>query len=150
MTIAPAVRVAHQGGDEELRRALEQGIDLAQVGAVAAIVPTVPQLLQQPDAAHRPQAPLGSIDRAGLAPQVGVVVHHPTGRVVERLCGVRAGLGQIEQHGFQRLHALVQCVGFAGPVVHLGVDVDGVLAFPRRLHQVVPDALQIGRLGAWP
>ena len=34
------------------------------------------------------------------------------------------------------------------PVVHLGVDVDGVLAVPGRLELVVPDALQVGRLAA--
>ena len=38
-------------------------------------------------------------------------------------------------------------VGFFGrPVVHLRIDVDGVLTVPGRVHTVVPDALQIGRL----
>ena len=36
------------------------------------------------------------------------------------------------------------------PVVHLGVDVDRVLARPGRAHALVPDALQIGRLPAGP
>ena len=36
------------------------------------------------------------------------------------------------------------------PVVHLGVDVDGVVRAPRRPHLVVPDALQVGRLRAGP
>ena len=43
-----------------------------------------------------------------------------------------------------------QRVGFARPVVHLGVDVDRVLAFPRRVQQVVPDALQVRWLRARP
>ena len=32
---------------------------------------------------------------------------------------------------------------FRRPVVHLGVDIDRVLAFPRRRHQGIPDALQV-------
>ena len=36
------------------------------------------------------------------------------------------------------------------PVVHLRVDVDGVVAAPRRPDLVVPDALQVGRLRARP
>lgn len=35
-----------------------------------------------------------------------------------------------------------------GPVVHLGVDVDGVVAAPRRADQVVPEALEVGGLAA--
>ena len=39
-------------------------------------------------------------------------------------------------------------VGLGRPVVHLGVDVDRVLAAPGRGQAVVPDALEIGRLAA--
>ena len=33
---------------------------------------------------------------------------------------------------------------FGEPVVHLGIDVDRVLAAPGRIDRLVPDALQIG------
>jgi len=36
--------------------------------------------------------------------------------------------------------------GSGYPVVHLGIDVDGVLAVPRGIPLVVPYTLQIGRL----
>ena len=53
------------------------------------------------------------------------------GRATSRISGSTA-LGQIRR--------------FSRPVVHLGVDVDRVLAFPGRLHLIVPDALEIRRL----
>ena len=40
-----------------------------------------------------------------------------------------------------------QITDFGRPVVHLNVDVRGVLAIPRRRHLVIPYALQVGRHG---
>ena len=57
-------------------------------------------------------------------------------------------LGQILQRVEQRLVTFRQVGHLGGPVVHLGVDVDRVFAFPRRLLRFVPQALQIGRLPA--
>ncbi len=34
------------------------------------------------------------------------------------------------------------------PVVHFGIDIDGVFAIPGRKQLIVPDALQVGRLAA--
>ena len=48
----------------------------------------------------------------------------------------------------QRGLALTQIGGQRRPIVHLGVDVDGVIAAPRRSRIVVPYPLQVGRLGA--
>jgi len=39
-----------------------------------------------------------------------------------------------------------QVAHFGGPVVHLGVDVDCVLAIPGRFEVLIPKALQIGGL----
>ena len=46
--------------------------------------------------------------------------------------------------------SIVSCEvrGHRRPVVHLGVDVDRVLASPRRRQAVVPDPLQVGGLRA--
>ena len=43
-----------------------------------------------------------------------------------------------------------QVGAFRRPVVHLCIDVDRVVAAPRRADHVVPNALEVGRLGAWP
>ena len=50
----------------------------------------------------------------------------------------------------QRIHRLGQVGRERRPVVHLGVDVDGVLAAPRRRHALVPEALQVRRLRTGP
>ena len=46
---------------------------------------------------------------------------------------------QIEERKMQ----LCEVRAFGEPVVHLGVDVDGVLRAPGRVDRLVPDALQI-------
>ena len=53
-------------------------------------------------------------------------------------------LDQVEERpgGFR------QVADFGRPVVHLEIDVGGVLAVPWRRHAFVPDALQVGRHGA--
>jgi len=63
---------------------------------------------------------------------------------------VRAGLGQIHHHRHERLDALAEVHRLGRPVVHLGIDVDRVLALPGRIHALVPEALEIGRLRARP
>ena len=62
-------------------------------------------------------------------------------------CGRR--LGQVHDHRVQRLDTLGQIARLGRPVIHLGVDVDGVLAAPRRAHAGIPQALQRRRLSAW-
>ena len=64
-----------------------------------------------------------------------------------RLC---ARLGELFDHREKRLHALAEICRFGRPVVHLRVDVDRVLAAPRRGERVIPQTLQVCRLGARP
>ena len=73
-------------------------------------------------------------------------MRHPAARAVHLACRSRAGHRQVRHHRHQRVHRLGQVGRERRPVVHLGVDVDGVLAAPRRRHALVPDALQVGRL----
>src|ERR1051325_6262732 len=100
----------------------------------------------EPRAAGGPEAPQWSIDRRCLSPEIGVVMTDPTTRAVLNTRRARAVLDQFRNHPQQRLVTLRKISRLGRPVVHLGVDIDGVLAFPRRRHQVVPDALQVGGL----
>ena len=72
----------------------------------------------------------------------------PTMRAVVNLGGVAASLGQLLNQVEQGFMAFGKIGRFGRPIVHLGVDVDSVLAAPRRLQVIVPQALQIGRLAA--
>ena len=61
----------------------------------------------------------------------------------------RPGDRQVLDQRRERIHRLLEIRGERRPVVHLGVDVDRVLAAPRRREAVVPDPLQVGRLRPW-
>ena len=59
-------------------------------------------------------------------------------------------VGELADHPEQRFGALGEVPDLGRPVVHLGVDVGRVLGIPGRIHLVVPDALEVGRLGPRP
>ena len=94
---------------------------------------------------QKPQGP--SIGR-GRPPEIGVVVGDPAAGAPMHLGGAGAGYREVLDHGHQRLDALAQVGGLGRPVVHLGIDVDRVLAAPGRVQAVVPQALERGRLAA--
>jgi len=144
------LRFFHKCVEEELARPFQRWIDLREEGPVAAELVVVPQVLAQPRAARRPEAPERAVDRPRSSPQVRVMVADPAACAPVDAGGPGAGLGQVHHHRDQRLDALAQGRRLGGPVVHLRVDVDRVLAAPGRTHAVVPDALEVGRLCARP
>ena len=90
-------------------------------------------------------------DRQRPAPHVGVVVGDPAAGPVQGARHLRALLGEPVQQVEQRLVALAEPGRLGAPVVHLGVDVDGVVRRPRWPQVLVPDALEVGgRSGARP
>ena len=147
----PAVRrLLDERIEEELRRTLEQWVEALQVAAIAGVFVAIPQRQRQPRAAGGPHTPLRSVDRSGRAPEIGVVMRHPTAGAVHLARRSRAGDREIRHHRRQWIHRLGQVGRERRPVVHLGVDVDGVLAAPRRRHALVPEALQVCRLRTRP
>lgn len=140
------LRVHLEGVEEEFHRPLHHRVVAAQRARVPGEPVVVPQHHAQPGTAGRPHAVLGGVHRRGAAPAVGVVVEHPAGGVVEGLGGAGAGLGQFVHHAHGRVPALGEVAGSGGPVVHLEVDVDGVLGLPGRVQAVVPQSLEIGGL----
>ena len=146
----PVRRLFDERVEEELRRALEDRVDRAQVGTIAGVVEAIPQRDRKPCASRWPDSPLRTVDRRGGAPQVGVVVRHPAAGAVHLPRRSRAGDRQVGHHRREGIHRLGQVRRQRRPVVHLGVDVDRVLAAPGRRQAVVPDALQVGRLRTRP
>ena len=141
-------RLLDQRVEEKLRRAFHRGINLFQLRRVAGEKIMVPQILAQPRAAPGPHAPIRAVNRPGRAPEVGVVMRHPAARAVLHLSRARAGLGHFQNHLRERFDAFAEVAGLGGPVIHLGVDVDGVFAVPRRRHGIVPQTLQRRGLAA--
>ena len=104
-------------------------------------------MLAEPRGAGGPH-PIDVVDRRGAEPEVGVVMKHPPAAAVHLFRGARAADAQIVDHVPERGATLGDVGDLAGPVVHLEVDVGRVLAFPRRVEQLVPHALEIGGLRA--
>ena len=98
----------------------------------------------EPRCPHRPER-RGNVAvlRVGVAPQIGVVVGDEAAAVIQLSRGALAVRHHAGQQVKQRFLALCQAADVGGPVVHLGVDIDGILGIPRREERVVPDALQI-------
>ncbi len=96
----------------------------------------------EPRAAHRPHAGLHAIDGDGIPPNVGVVMEHEAARAVEISSDAPAVLTRLIDQVEQRLVHFLKIGNLGGPVIHLGIDVDGVLAVPGRGKLIVPEALE--------
>ena len=121
---------------------------VARYARIAGVLVAIPERDGEPRAARRPEPPLRAVDRGRRAPEIRVVVGDPATGAIHLAGRACARHGEVLNHGGQRVHRLLQVRGHRRPVVHLGVDVDRVLAAPRRRQAVVPDALQIGGLRA--
>ena len=132
--------------EQELCCAAHHGILFFQEGFVASKQIVLPEMGGQPGAACREHTPSGTIHRSGDTPQVGIMMSHPTTAAIHLLRGHSAGFAQIINHREQRLCGLAQITDIGNPVVHLGIDVNRIFRVPRRIHLVVPHALQISGL----
>ena len=102
----------------------------------------------QPRSATGKHAPVSTVDRAGNTPDVGVVMSYKAAAAIHCLCGLGTSLAEIVDEREERGQGRSEVGHLCRPVVHLCVDVDGVLAVPRCEAFLVPDALQIGSLTA--
>lgn len=130
---------------------MQDRIDFTQEIPVLRKPVMLHEVAGQPDAADRPVAPAGPAGRGGReTPEVGVVVEAPAAAAVE-IAGDPATLfRRFTDQPEQWLGTRAEVGGFRMPIVHLKIDVGGVIAAPRRHQQMVPDSLQVGRFGAVP
>ena len=84
--------------------------------------------------------------RVAHGPDIGVVAGSPAFLNSEKcFCCYFAGLRKVIHESEQRVVHFGKIGGFGTPVIFFGVDVDGVVAAPRRTHVRIPQSLQIGR-----
>ncbi len=133
---------------QELCGALHDGIVLLEEVRVARKGIVLPDVLAEPGAADGPHAELRPIDRRGSAPEVEIMVGHPAACSIVGLGRLGAGDRGVFEHVEQRLVAFGQIADLGRPIIHLRIDVDRVLASPRRRYVFIPDRLEIGRLAA--
>ena len=134
--------------DEEVGCTLHHGVVVGEELLVASEEVVLPEVGRQPRTARGEHSPAGAVYGSGNAPEVGVVVGHPSVATVHLPCGEGSGLAEVANHREQRLLRLGKISHERRPVVHLGIDVDGVLRVPRCIHLVVPNTLQVGGLSA--
>ena len=137
-----ALAVIDQEIEKKLRGFFHDGIRFAaQESAVQAVLIVFPEMQRHPRAAHRPDAAIAVIDGRRIAPGIEVVMKNKAARAIHFLGSAAAALevrlDQVEERpgGFREI------ADFGRPVIHLDIDVGGVLAVPWRSHAFVPDAL---------
>lgn len=115
----------------------------------------LPQVPAEPAAGHHPEGPGKNIDffvsrthRGRLSPQVNVVMRHPAAAVVVDACGLRTGLTDLLHELGERIGAFRKIAYLRRPVIHLQVEIDGIIGTPGCPQCIVPDALQVRRLGS--
>ena len=101
---------------------------------------------REPGTTRWEHAPGRTVDGTRHAEEVGIVVSHPTLTSIHLLRRRGTRLTQVANHREERLLRLRDITHEGRPVVHLGIDVDGILCIPGSIHLRIPDALQIGGL----
>ena len=144
-----SIGMFHEKIHEEVYRSLDHRVHVLEIRTVQRIEIVFPQMGGQPGTAHRERAPGRSIHGCGHTPDVGVLVEHPAPGPVMFVRYLGALIGQFLDQRDQRLGTIGQVARFHGPVVHLEIDIGGVLGIPTGILIFVPDPLQVGRFCAW-
>src|SRR5437763_1624503 len=90
---------------EELRRALQHGINFREVVFIRRELVVIPEVFAKPRAARRPNAPERPVNRRTRAPQVRVVMADPAARAPVHARRARAVLDEFRDHSYERLVA---------------------------------------------
>jgi hypothetical protein len=143
-----ALRLAHQGRQEELGGTPHRGVRLLEEGAISGVRVVLPQVVGEPRTAGEGRAPVGPLAWRGEVPRVGDDVCHPAVGAVVRLRRLLAVRHELRDEPEQRPVAVRQVRRLCQPVVHLDVDVQVEVAVPRRLHLLRPEPLEVGGEGA--
>ena len=138
-------RILDEVIEEKLRRLLHDRIRLCQEGAIGIEQIVLPQMLRQPRRAGGPQARSRAIAWRRESPDVADVMRHESVGAVMHARRLPARLAQRFEIVEERLMQLGEVRHFRRPVIHLQVDVEVVVAVPRRKHAVVPQPLQVRR-----
>ena len=140
------IGVTHQEIDKELRRAFHNRIYFFQVLFVTRIQITVPQVLAQPGITNRPRAAIRIIYGTGHTPQISIMMKHPSTATIHFACRFFSVFTQFTYHLNQRFMQFRQVRNLGGPIIHLRIDIGGIIAIPCRFGLCIPFSLQVSRL----
>ena len=139
----------HEMTHIEIGRALEHWIILAEKVLIAGEEIVLPQMLGSPCATIWPHSIISAIHRSGNTPQIGVVVGHPSLCPIKHLGCFGTCSGKVVDKREQWIVTFREICHFGRPIVHLGIDIDGVFTVPRGIHTAIPHSLQVGCLSSW-
>ena len=104
-----------------------------------------PEMEGEPGPAHQPVGGAHvAVGRAGIGPDVGVVVDDEAAAAIHFLRGGSSGFREALKQVEERRVAIAETTNFGGPIVHLRVDVDRVFCPPSWSEILIPEALEVG------
>ena len=141
------LRLHYHRGEEEIRRSLHDGVDSAEEIIVSGIEIMVPQMCAEPCSSGIGRSPGWLFARCGEVPYIGHHVEYPSAGAfaIEAFCGFPARWYESVNERFQRLHEFLKPCLLHRPIVHLEIDVGMIVAVPRSLDFVCPQALEVRR-----
>ena len=145
------LRIVHQPRRTKVRRSLHQRIGhRAQIVGVLGKEIAFPQRVHQPRTTHIPVGPHRAFSllahRIRHGPEVGIMTGAPARLDTIIVAGGKLPIGgKSLDKGIQRLSHLGQIAHKHRPIVFLQIDVDGIVAPPRRPQLMCPQSLKIGR-----
>src|SRR5699024_11523633 len=89
---------------------------------------------------------MSTINRACYTPYIGIMMSIPSTSAVHFCCTFLPCFRQVFQHGKQRLMHFREISKLCRPVIHFGVNIDGIFTIPWRRGPLIPDSLQISWL----
>ena len=133
---------------EEVGSATQCSIVTTQEVGVARKEIVLPQMLRQPCASIRPHTEISGIDGTRDAPDVGIMMSHPTLCPIEHTRCLGTSMCQVVDHREERFVTLAEISHLSRPVIHLSIDIYGVFAVPGSIHAAIPHSLKVCRLSA--
>ena len=134
--------------DEEVGSTFHNVEILGEELFVACVEIMLPDVGGQPCSSCGEHAPGCTVNRTCDTPEVCVMMGHPSFTAIHLLSRDGTCLTEVSDHREEGLLCLCEVTHQGRPVVHLGIDVDGVFRIPGCIDLVVPDTLQIGWLSA--
>ena len=131
---------------QEIGSTLHHGIIVTQQLLITRKQVLLPDMRRQPGTTRGEHSPCRTVDRSGNTPQVSIMMSHPTFTAIHSLSCLGTRLTEVTNHGEQGFLVLHEVTHQRWPVVHLRIDIDGVLRVPHGIGFVVPYTLQVSSL----
>ena len=126
---------------KKISRTLQHRIILPQKILVTGIQIMLPKMLSYPCPSIGPHTCICKIHRSGRPPNIRIMVSYPSFGPIQHTGCFTSRYRKVTCHLEERTMRLRQVSHFCRPVVHLRININGVLAVPRCIQILVPYTL---------